>query len=220
MYLKTYDEWRSTSEQRQNPAYRSFLVACQDYTFGSPVFTVFDDSDRPCKRWAAIDIASPDYLFHAVIINSKEVESTHFVLANLLDAHTTCAEHKDFRMFLQQRENIRAVNTVARSDKPSHASVVFDDGSHIDLPVEAQLETPVDVYVSQGAELFAGCQLMPGHPIFHVFDHSGVNHRIVCGFTALDGLIKEEQNSKIYVQLTSDDGQLMLEAYNPSCTRT
>lgn len=218
MYMRTYDEWRSTPELRQNPAYRSFLVAHQDFAVANPFLKVFDDEDRSCKRWTGLDVASSEYLFH-VVIDSEEIESTHFVLANLIDAHTTCAEHKDFRMFLQQRESIRAVKMVARSDRQDHACIAFEDGSQLDIPVEAQPETHADSQLAQGAELFAGCELVPGLPIFHVFDCCGVKHRIVSSLPVLDALLEEGADARVYEQ-TVADGQIRLEEYNPSCSRT
>ena len=55
MFMRTYDEWRSTPELRQNPAYRSFLVAHQGFAVVNPFLKVFDEEDRPCKRWAVLD---------------------------------------------------------------------------------------------------------------------------------------------------------------------
>lgn len=202
MYLKTYDEWRSTDVLRQNPAYRSFFFAHAEDCLGDQHYTkIFDDPDHPCMRWTGIDVMSPG-LFHAHISNDQH--NHFFVLANFLDAHTTAAEHQDFELYYQVRENVVKVKSVVRSEKQGHACLITDDGNEIEIPVEAQHVVAVPGEGIDG-EPFAGCELLPGPSVFHVFSESSASrHRIVCSMNSVKKALQEDPDAEIYKQVVSD----------------
>jgi hypothetical protein len=215
MYLKTHEEWRSTDTLRQNPAYRSFLFAHAEDCLGDQHYTkIFDDPDRPCMRWTGIDVTSADCLFHAHINNDEH--NHYFILANFLDAHTTAAEHQDFALYYQVRENVVKVKSVVRSEKQGHACLITDDGSEIEIPVEAQHEPAVPDEAIDG-EPFAGCELPIGATAYHVFSGSGARrHRILCNISSVEMVLQEDPNAEIYEQVVSDSTmQLVRRQLNP-----